>query len=326
MSDLTVADTPRILVTGGNGFVGRRLVSRLTGTSGDNGVVLGLSGPSGPPSSAVGVDLSDADDTRRVISEFDPSVIVHLAAQSSVGTSAVDPASVWRMNFDATRNVAESALGLGHRVSLVFASTAEVYGRAFLDGPRTEESGIAPQSPYARSKAAAEMLLRDLAGDALNVVVLRLFNHTGPGQDTRFVTPSFAAQLASLVDSQDAVIRVGNLDAQRDFTDIDDIIEAYARVIANPEQGSGNFALFNVGSGIQRSIRSVLDILVSHHGKPVEAVLDPERQRPAEIPVAQGVFDRFKSTYDWSATTPFATTLAAIYNYERSRVEADSDA
>lgn len=326
MADLAVADTPRILVTGGNGFVGRRLVSRLTDSLGDSGVVLGLTGPTGSLSSAASVDLSNADDARRAIADFDPSVIVHLAAQSSVGTSAADPAGVWRMNFDATRNVAESALGLGHRVSLIFASTAEVYGRAFLDGPRTEDGAIAPQSPYARSKAASELLLRDLAGDALNVVVLRLFNHTGPGQDTRFVAPSFAAQLAALGDLPDAVIRVGNLDAQRDFTDIDDIIEAYARVIAHPDNGSGNFALFNVGSGVQRSIRSVLDTLVSHHGKPVETVLDPERQRPADIPVAQGVFDRFKAAYGWAATTPFETTLAAIYDYERGRVQAEREA
>lgn len=312
---------PRILVTGGNGFVGRRLVSRLTAALGDRGLVLGLSGPTGPQSST-GVDLSLADDARRVITDFDPSVIVHLAAQSSVGTSAVDPAGVWRMNFDATRNVAESASALGHGVRLIFASTAEVYGRAFLDGPRTEDGAIAPQSPYARSKAASELLLRDLAGDTLNVVVLRLFNHTGPGQDTRFVAPSFAAQLAALGETPDAVIRVGNLDAQRDFTDIDDIIEAYARVVENPDKVSENFALFNVGSGIQRSIRSVLDTLVRHHGRPVETILDPERQRPAEIPVAEGVFDRFKAAYGWTATTPFETTLAAIYDHELARLAA----
>ena len=300
-------------------------MSRLSRSLNDSGAVLGLSGPTGPVSSATSVDLSNAKDTRRVIADFDPSVIVHLAAQSSVGASAADPAGVWRMNFDATRNVAESALSLDHRVSLIFPSTAEVYGRAFLEGPRTEDSGIAPQSAYARSKAAAELMLCDLACDSLNVVVMRLFNHTGPGQDTRFVAPSFAAQLAAFGEATDAAIHVGNLDACRDFTDIDDIIDAYARVVANPNKGGGNFALYNVGSGVQRTIRSVLDALVERHGSPVETLLDPERRRPSDIPVAEGVFDRFRDTYGWTATTPFETTLAAIYDYERLKLQAEHE-
>lgn len=308
----------RILVTGGSGFVGSQLVSHIRASLPPGDEVIALRGP-GASSDPLSVDLSRADETTKMMVGFAPTIIVHLAAQASVGAAAANPSLVWQANFDATRNVAEAAMSLGHPVRLIFASTAEVYGRAFLQGPCDEETGLAPQSAYARSKAACEYMLRDLAGERLSVVALRLFNHTGPGQDERFVVPSFAAQLARLETGGPSSIRVGNLEAKRDFTDLADILDAYLLVLNQPEKTPGAFTVFNVGSGIQRSIRSVLDHLILCHGSPVETLADPTRQRPAEIAVAEGVFTRFSETYGWSPTRAFTQTLAAVYTHERGR-------
>ena len=277
----------RLLVTGGSGFVGRRLVSRLEAGPGTE--VLSVRGPYGEGPGAP-IDLCDAPAVRDLVETFRPDAIVHLAAFSSVGEGAGRPDLVWRSNFDGTRALAEAARDLGHPVRFVFASTAEVYGLGFNDGPRAEDAPFAPTSAYARSKAACEYLLRDMAGDALEVVALRLFNHTGPGQDERFVVPGLAAQLARLGRGGAGEIRVGNLEARRDFMDVEDVIDAYMAVLAGAANGAAGFAVFNVGTGRQRTIQSILDQLIALHGAEVRVLRDPARLRASDIPVATGLW------------------------------------
>ena len=304
----------RLLVTGGSGFVGRRLVARL-GLAPD-AEVLSVRGPYGEGPGAA-IDLCDAPAVRDLVTAFRPDTIVHLAAFSSVGAGAGQADRVWRSNFDATRALAEAARDLDQPVRLLFASTAEVYGRGFNDGPRAEEAPLAPASAYARSKAACEYLLRDLAGEALQVVALRLFNHTGPGQDERFVVPGLAAQLARLGRGGAGEISVGNLEAQRDFTDVEDMIDAYLAVLAAPAASPGTgFAVYNVGSGRQRSIQSILDRLIALHGAEVRVLRDPARLRASDIPVAGGCFERFGQAYSWRPRRDFEATVGAIYAHE----------
>ena len=304
----------RVLVTGAAGFVGSRLMKRLEQTS---AVVMGLVGPNGT-NDPIAVDLTDAPALAMVVADFRPDTVVHLAAMSSVGDGSVTPETVWSVNFDGTRALAEALRALPDPVRLIFASSAEVYGRHFNAGPRDETSALAPASPYARTKAAGEYLLADMAGDALSVVVLRLFNHTGPGQDERFVAPSFAAQIARALRDGGTEIQVGNLDAVRDFSDLDDIIEAYAAVIGD-DRTTAPFEVYNVGSGRPVAIRDLLDALIEQSGRAITAVPVPDRMRASDIPRAEGVFDKVRERYGWRAPTPLRTTAAAVLKHEIGR-------
>lgn len=309
----------RILLTGAGGFVGRRVHAALLAQGASVDAVMG-------PGDASGLDLAEASVTRRRVEAFAPHAVLHLAAASSVGEGARDPAWVWRNNLDATRALAEATRSLPEPAHFVFASSAEVYGRAFLNGPCDEAAPLAPASTYGRTKAACEYLLTDLAGERLPTTMLRLFNHTGPGQDERFVAPALARQIAGLgVDAdgrgRPGTIQVGNLDAARDFTDVDDVVDAYVRVLqAGP--ADGDLVTYNVGSGRSRSIRSLLDRLIAVHGAPVEAQADPRRMRPSDIPLAEGRFERFQDRFGWQPRRAFDDTLSALLAHERASLAA----
>lgn len=313
-----MANGDRILVTGASGFVGRHLIDRLRTLREIE--VLALAGPR----QAGGADLTDNDACRRAIEDFSPIKVVHLAAQSSVGVAFSDPDAVWRANFDATRNLARALAGLKRRPHLIFASSAEVYGASFNLGPRSEGDPLAPQSPYGRSKAAAEMLLADMAGDRLAVTTLRLFNHTGPGQDRRFAVPSFAAQIAAAEVGSDApTIRVGNLDARRDFTDVEDMVDAYVAVIMG--EAPDGARVFNTGSGQDRRIGDLLEHMLGLSNNPIRVELDAGRMRPSDIPVAAGDFSKFADAFGWRPRRAIEDTLAAVLEWERLALATPAD-
>ena len=315
-SALQAASVKRILVTGASGFVGRRLMPRLIDAGHE---AFGLTGPDADPG-PLRVDLTDAGATRAAFADLQPDVVVHLAAMSSVGVGGSRPDEVWRANFDGARSVAMAARALRRDVRMVFASSGEVYGRRFNEGPCDETAPIAPLSAYARSKAASEFELEDIAREGLTVTALRLFNHTGPGQDERFVAPSFAAQIAAAARVGGGEIKVGNLDAMRDFSDVDDVIEAYLAVVNDPADPVAPFEIFNVGSGRARAVRDLLDLLISVSGAEVEVVIDPARMRPSDIARAEGRFDKIADRFGWRTTTPLETTLDRLYAWWRDRV------
>lgn len=306
----------RILVTGASGFVGRHMLRSLSVVL-PEAVVLGVGGPQ---EGVGGLDLLNAQAVRQTVQTFAPTDVLHLAAASSVGQTANAPLLAWDTNVVGLRNLAATLVDLGSPTRMIFPSSAEIYGRAFLAGPCDEDTVPEPASSYGRTKLAGEFLLRDLAGPSLQVVALRLFNHTGAGQDTRFVIPGFAAQIADLEQRPEGgAIRVGNLDAERDFTHIDDIIEAYMTVLQSPRTGQA-FSLYNVGSGELRSIQSILNALLAMSTANITVEVDPDRLRPSEISVAQGLFSRFSTDYGWRPTRPFDRALAAVLNDQRARL------
>lgn len=282
-------------------------------------LVIPLHGPM-PVEGSRALDLRDASACLSLMHEVRPTTIVHLAALSSIGTAPADPGEVWGSNFDGTLALVRAALSLETRVRFIFASSGEVYGRQFNNGPCDEDAPLAPASPYARTKAACEYLLQDLASERLSVIALRLFNHSGPGQDERFVVPSFAAQIAQLErGGREGQIQVGNLDASRDFSDVEDIIDAYLTVIRH-DLPLPDFSVFNLGSGEPRSIRSILATLIGLANAPITPVPDAARVRPVDVADARGVFDRFRTTFGWSPARSFDQTIAAVLAYQRARL------
>lgn len=300
-----------VLITGATGFVGRRLVSEL-GRRETAVIAVGEQHEAG----IVACDLRNRDAVHELIRRHGPATIVHLAAMSSVGQAGGAALQTWDINVGGTFNLASACVAQETDMRFVFASSAEVYGASFLDGACDEDAPLMPLSTYARSKATAEWLLHDLASPSFQVLIARPFNHIGPGQDSRFVVPSFAAQIAAA--GSEGVVRVGNLDAVRDFSDVDDLVEAFTTLVVaafGPMLG-----IFNIGSNNPRSIRSVLDELIALSGAQIKVELDPQRLRPSDIPVARGMFDRFNAAFGQRPRRPLGETLHQVLAEARTRL------
>jgi GDP-4-dehydro-6-deoxy-D-mannose reductase len=316
----------RILVTGGNGFVGRHFLNALHGPerSAWTRIVAGLRSEPGFAAKAseeiqVGVDLTDAGAVAQMVSAHRPDIVVHLAAQASVGASLGAAEQTWTVNLLGTFNLAAAIARTGCECVFLQASTAEVYGASFVDGIATEETPIRPTNAYARSKAAAEALLVDILPKTCKLIIARPFNHTGPGQDERFVVSSFAAQIARMeAGLAPPSLSVGNLEAERTFLDVRDVVRAYLALIdrANEiETGS----IVNIASDYRVPIRRIVDALRGLACRPFEITQDPARLRPNDIPVAAGSWQRLHDLTGWRPEISLDQTLADLLSYHRQQ-------
>ncbi len=278
----------RVLVTGVGGFLGHHLAGRLL----DRGhAVIGTTWGTSADLSRVElheVDLLDAAGLGEIVRQAAPEAIIHLAGLSHVGESWQRPADYFQVNVLGTENVLDAAARLvGCRVLL--ASSAEVYGLVPEDRqPIAETEPVGPRTPYALTKAAAERLTVRAGG-----IVARCFNLVGPGQSDRFALPAFAGQLAAIQkgEQEEAVIRVGNLSARRDFVHVADGVAALALLA---EQGAPG-EIYNVASGRAFSIAEALDRLIAISGQRVEIQEDPERLRPVDMPLLEGDAAKLRS-------------------------------
>lgn len=271
----------RLLVTGASGFIGSRLITRCR-ADGDEvvGTFAGGSRPLG--AGELEADLLDPATLEGAVSEADPEVILHLGGLSHVGLSWKRLGAYFQVNVLGTENLLRAADG--RRV--VFASSAEVYGKVpESEQPIVEDRVPEPRSPYAMSKAAAERLCLERSA-----VVIRAFNVVGPGQAPDFVLPSFAGQLARMAAGKRSTLKVGNLEARRDFIHVDDAVEALKIVAAEAVAGE----VYNVGSGEPHSIRQVLDLLLEVSGVEARPEVDPGRFRPVDIPLLSAATDKLR--------------------------------
>lgn len=305
----------RVLVTGGDGFVGRHLVAALR-ARGDDVVSAGrTSDPAHHP-----LDLSDAGGVARLVQAAEPDLVFHLAAQAFVPEANASPLATFDVNVMGTarlfEGVARYGEGSGRRTRIVVASSAEVYGipERF---PVGESAATRPVNPYGASKAAAEVLAFGYARwRAVDAIVYRGFNQIGPGQDARFAVPSFARQLARIAAGAEPVLRVGNLEAQRDFLDVRDAVEA---LVLLAQRGTAGEA-YNVCSGRALAVSDVLRMLLVISGIPVEVREDPERMRPSDNPLSVGDPSKIRAETGWQANTPLETTLRDIYDDAKQRL------
>jgi len=288
----------RVLVTGSSGFVGPWLCRHLE-QNGDE--VLEL------PSDA---DVTDAASIATAIAGLTPTAICHLAAQSSVQRSWEDPAGTFSVNAGGTLNVCSAAAQLPRPVRVLIVSSAEVYGRVAPERmPVGEDEPYAPVTPYAASKAAAEMVgLQAWYGRGVEVVCARAFNHTGPGQPPGFVVPDLAAQVASAARGELERVSTGNLEVSRDITDVRDVVRAYRLLLHHGRPG----VAYNVCRGEAVLISDLLRRLMEIAGVRVPVWEDPARARPADVARHLGNRARLHALTGWQPEIPLDQTLADV--------------
>ena len=312
----------RSLITGVTGFVGSHLAEYLLaegtevfGTArwrSDTSNIAHLEGRIG----LVECDIRDAASVKQVLLDVRPDEIYHLAAQSFVPTSWRAPSETIETNIVGEVHLLEAVRGLDNNPRVHIAGSSEEYGMVYDDElPVKETNPLRPLSPYAVSKVGQDLLAYQyFMSYGLNVIRTRAFNHTGPRRGSVFVTSNFAKQIADIEKGrQEPVIRVGNLDARRDFTDVRDIVRGYVLVLRKGEPGE----VYNLCSGRARTIREVLDILLSLTDAQVRVEVDPARMRPSDVPVLQGDYGKLHARTGWEPQIPFEQTVADLLDYWR---------
>jgi GDP-4-dehydro-6-deoxy-D-mannose reductase len=294
----------RALVTGATGFAGGHLVEHLR-SSGDAVVVL----------TRADADLLDATSVRRAVSAATPEVVYHLAAQAHVGRSWEDPAGTLSGNLEMTANVLESVRLEAPAATVVAVSSGEVYGPP-ASLPVDESAELRPQNPYAVSKAAGDLLARFYAdAHGLRVVRPRAFNHSGPRQQPAYAIASFARQIAlgSLSGDTPVVVRTGNGQTRRDYTDVRDVVRAYRLLALHGEPGEA----YNVCSGRTASAAELVAACAEVAGVEVSHVIDPALVRAHEVLEIRGSFERLRAATGWTPEIDLRTTLRDTIDWWR---------
>lgn len=306
----------RALVTGAGGFVGKHLCRFLRSQNWD---VWGVDRPkaTGKSRDIQVCDVTDPAQVKRIIDEVSPTHVFHLAAVTFVPDASRAPEITFHVNLMGTIHVADALLAQAPGARLVFAGSAEAYGSA-ESLPLREEHPLDPGNPYAISKAASDQYCAYRhETDGLDVLRLRLFNHTGPGQPDRFVLPGFARQVAEIeAGYRPPILRVGNLDALRDFSHVDDVVAAYEAVALKGAAGEA----YNVCSGRGVSIRDALDSLLVLSKAAITVERDSERLRAADTPAVVGSHAKLSTATGWKPSRSLEDILESLLGYWRKRV------
>ena len=305
----------RILLTGCSGFLASHLLKLLQRE--DRNKIFGITevpGFSYPDVEVFQVDIRRREDIAHVLGIIRPDVTFHLAAVANVGFAWKNPQLTYDVNFMGTSNLLEALQASAPGSRLLLMSSAEVY-QTGSDAPIAENSPTVCQNPYALSKLAMEML-----GDlywrafAMNVCKIRAFNFTGPGQDVKFVASDFANQIAMIERGErPPVLRVGNLAAVRDFSDVRDVAR-YLQVISGKSAGG---EVFNLCSGRAYSIRQVLDILLAQARVQIRVEVDANKFRPLDNPQILGDCRLIKSRFGLIPEFTLEKTLLDLLDHWR---------
>jgi GDP-4-dehydro-6-deoxy-D-mannose reductase len=316
----------RALITGVGGFVGRHLLGHLL-EEGDQVFGLGRRGDlGGLPGgvTAFPVDLAYQAQVEAAVREAQPEVVYHLAAQSSPRESLEDPWATLSNNLQGQMNLLEAVRKLEPRPRVLVVGSSDEYGDVRPeDVPTNETAPLRPTTPYAVSKVGQDMMgYQYFAQHHLPVVRVRPFNHTGPGHDARFVIPSIARQLAQIeAGEREAVLHVGNLDVQRDFTDARDMVRAYRLAAVRGEAGE----VYNLGRGEAIRIGAIVDTLVADCRVPVRVLVDPTLLRRVDLPRQQADISKFTQLCGWQPRIAWQTTLQDTLQYWRQRVGSSNE-
>lgn len=279
--------------------------------------MLGRSLPSA--TTCVAADLLDRDAVAHAVAQVQPDYIVHLAAQSFVPASFDDPTATFSINVLGQLHLFQAIAAAKLDPLVLVVSSNEVYGMVQPgDIPVNEDTLLRPANPYAVSKAAQDLLAGQwFYSQQLRVIRVRPFNHIGPGQKSQFVAPAFARQIARIERGlQPPIVRVGNLEAQRDFTDVRDVVRAYHLALTHGEPG----AIYNVGSGEPVAVRVLLETLINLSSVAISIELDPTKMRPADVPTIACDATRLRQKTGWNRQYTLEQTLRDVLDDWRGRV------
>jgi GDP-4-dehydro-6-deoxy-D-mannose reductase len=313
--------TGPIVITGANGFAGRHLTTRLGGRR----PLVGWHLPGdGPLEQSVGiewreVDVTDRDGVMRAVEAASPARIYHLAGAPQVDSSWTNAVPHLQTNVLGTCYVLDALRELAPTCRVVVVTSAQVY--QVSDDPIDEEAPQVPPSPYGLSKLAQDQLaLRAAHEDGLDVVVARPFNHTGPGQRPAFSVPGFARQVARIeAGLAPPTLRVGNLDARRDITDVRDVVDAYVLLMESAPAGRP----YNICSGRAWRIGDLLEELLNRSHVAIQVEVDKERLRPNDVAVVQGDATRMRAELGWAPRIPVERTLSDTLVWWRQRLQSE---
>ncbi len=270
-------------------------------------------------------DMRDLSSVIALVKRAEPSYVFHLAAQSFVYSSWHAPGETLTTNIIGQVNLLEALRAAGIDARVHIAGSSEEYGLVLPEEvPIRETNPLRPLSPYAVSKVAQDLLAYQyFKSYGQPIIRARAFNHTGPRRGDVFVTSNFAKQLAQIeAGLSEPVIRVGNLEAVRDFTDVRDMVEAYWLLLEKAEPGEA----YNICSGRGWAIKDLLQMLRSLCSVEVEVRQDPNRLRPSDVPVLIGDCSKFQARTGWRPSIPFEKTVEDLLNYWREKIPARSKA
>ncbi|MDI6888791.1 MAG: GDP-mannose 4,6-dehydratase [Methanocellales archaeon] len=316
----------RVLITGATGFVGSHLIDYLL-QMGDI-VIFGTKRRRSDMANVqhnknkiswIDMDITDSYSVYSALKFSEPDKIFHLAAQSFVPMSWNAPQEVFTTNAIGTVNLLESVRQLDLDPKIQIAGSSEEYGLVKSDEvPIIEDNLLRPLSPYGVSKVAQDLFAQQYYKSyGMKIIITRAFNHTGPRRGEVFVCSDFSKQIAEIEAGQrEPIIHVGNLNAQRDFSDVRDIVRAYWLSLQKCKLGE----VYNICSEKSRTIRSVLDLLLSMSKVNIQVRQDPKKMRPSDVEMLQGDCSKFKKQTGWEPEIPFEQTLEDLLNFWRERV------
>lgn len=285
---------------GGTGFVGSHIKSILSSK-----YDVYLSGRE--------VDVRNAERVHELVARQMPDEVMHLAAVTTVVESFQNQSETYEINFGGTLNLLMALRQCHFKGRMLYVGSSQVYGSPLVgELPVTEESPLRPLNPYAVSKIAAEALCYQWSQTGkFEIVMARPFNHIGPGQSERFAIADFARQVAEIrLGRRKPVLQVGDIDETRDFTDVRDVVRAYATLLKNGRNGN----VYNVCSGVERSVRSLIEHLIALANVDVQVEQDASRMRPAELRRLWGSFAKLQTDTGWQPQIKVEQSLADIMN------------
>ncbi len=314
----------RVLITGMNGFAGSHLADFLLTQPNLELIGTGLGSIENISHLEHRVrfiegNLTDPKFTKTLLTEIKPERIYHLAGQAFAPTSWQDPWGTIEINLRSQVNLLQTATDLKSNARILIIGSIDEYGRAKAsEMPIVETTALKPDSPYGVSKIAQDFLgLQYFLSHQLPIVRVRPSNHIGPRQNEQFVTSNFAKQIAEIeTGSLPPVVQVGNLAPQRDFTDVRDMVRAYALALEHGDPGD----VYNIGSEHAFSISQVLDLLLKSSRAPIRVEQDPARFRPSDTPIMYYSTEKFRKRTGWQPTIPLEQSLRDILDYWRLRV------
>lgn len=303
----------RIIITGSSGFVGHWLLKALHEKNDDKKIKIVTLGRN--ENCDYNVDIVDRSSLDHIIQTVQPTAIIHLAAIAAPMFAHENKSLTWSVNLQGTLNIADSVLSNKPDCRMIFSGSSEAYGRSFAKTKGhsiTEDAALEPMSTYGATKAAADIALSQMYYDGLRSVRFRPFNHTGPGQSDAYVTSAFALQIANIMQGKSAAeIKVGNLQACRDFLDVRDVVQAYKQAALDLDKNIDGM-VFNLSSGLARPIQSILDILIEKSGLEIKVLQDPDRMRPVGIETAYGNAEAAYKHLGWKPIIPFLETITDV--------------